>query len=194
MAKLICAKDVQEASAQGRQTICVTPGTIITPAARDAAESMQIRFTEDAEPILFDGMDSEKVYKVMKVLMERGMLGDLFGPYEAERHDCGFKLVRGQTVRMDTLETGQPGTKAVYQEVSGEGRVHTGFLTIEKSRFDWTIECEEHNYIMEGEVSVSIGGNIYTARAGDTLYFPAGTKVIWNAADTVRIFYATYPQ
>lgn len=122
------------------------------------------------------------------------MLGDIFKPYEAEGLDCGFKVVRGSTVSMEVLETGQPGTSAYYQEVSGEGSVHTGFLNIEDSQFDWIIECEEHNYVIEGSVSVTVGGKVFTAHAGDVLYFPKGTRVIWDAAGKVRIFYATRPE
>lgn len=192
MQKLICAKDVENLHAQGKHTIYIDSKTIVTPSARDAAESMQMQFVEETEPALFDGMDSEKIYKVMKVLMERGMLNDLFKPYEAECHSCGFKVVRGNTVQMETLETGQPGTKAFYQEVAGDGAVHTGFLTIEASRFDWTIECEEHNYIIEGSVSITVDGKVFTANAGDVLYFPKGTKVVWDAAGKVKIFYATH--
>lgn len=196
MQKLICAQDVENLHAQGEQTIYIDSKTIITPSARDAADSLNMQFTQESQASqlsLFDGMDSEKVYKVMKVLIERGMLADIFKPYEAESHTCGFKVVRGKTVQMETLETGTPGTKACYQEVSGEGAVHTGFLTIEDSRFDWTIECEEHNYVIEGCVSVTIDGQVFTAHAGDTLYFPKGTQVVWDAVGKVKIFYATYP-
>ena len=193
MQKLICAKDVEGLHAQGKQTIYIDSKTIITPAARDAAKSMNIQFAEEAEISLFDGMDSEKVYRVIKTLIERGMLGEIFKPYEAESHTCGFKVVRGNTVQMENLETGQPGTKACYQEVAGDGAVHTGFLTIEDSRFDWTIECEEHNYVIEGCVSITVDGKVFTARAGDVLYFPKGTKVVWDAVGKVKIFYATHP-
>lgn len=193
MQKLICAKDVESLHAQGKQMIYIDSKTIITPAARDAAKSMNIQFEEGTEPSLFDGMDSEKIYRVMKTLIERGMLGEIFKPYEAESHTCGFKVVRGNTVQMETLETGQPGTKACYQEVAGDGAVHTGFLTIEDSRFDWTIECEEHNYVIEGCVSITVDGKVFTAHAGDVLYFPKGTKVVWDAVGKVKIFYATHP-
>lgn len=193
MQKLICAKDVENLHAQGKQTIYISSKTIITPAARDAAKNMNMEFAEEPEPVLFDGMDSEKIYKVMKVMLERGMLSELFKPYQEESHTCGFKVVRGNTVQMETLETGQPGTTAFYQEVAGDGTVHTGFLTIEDSRFDWTIECEEHNYVIAGSVTVTIDGKVFTAHAGDVLYFPKGTKVIWDAVGKVKIFYATHP-
>lgn len=193
MTNLICAADVERFHAQGEQTIYISSNTIITPAARDAAESLQMQFAEESEALLFDGMDSEKIYKIMKVMLDRGMLSEILKPYQSESHPCGFQVIRGKTVQMETLETGQPQTSAFYQEVAGAGAVHTGFLTIEDSRFDWTIECEEHNYIIEGCVTVAIDGRRFTADAGDVLYFPKGTKVVWEAAGKVKIFYASHP-
>jgi len=184
---------VENLHAQGKQTICISSKTIITPAARDAAESMSMQFTEASEADLFDGMDSEKISRIMKIMLERGLLSEILKPYEAESHTCGFKVIRGKTVQMEILETGHPEAKAFYQEVTGDQAVHSGFLTIEDSRFDWTIECEEHNYIIDGCISVTIDGKRFTAYAGDVLYFPQGTKVIWEAAGKVKIFYATHP-
>lgn len=195
MQKLICAKDVENLHAQGKQTIYVDCETIITPSARDIAESRNMIFKEEAESSnLLEGMDNEKVYKIMKKLIETGAMDKIFKPYEAEKHSCGFSVVRGNTVRMDELETGKPGTKACYQEVTENTYVHTGFLTIEDSCFDWVIDCEEHNYIIEGCISVTIDGKKYTAKAGDVLYFPKGTKVMWDAVGKVKIFYATFPE
>lgn len=193
MPNLICAKDVESLHAQGKQTIYISSKTIITPAARDAAESKNMQFAEESETDLFSGIDSEKLTKIMKIMLDRGMLSDLLKPYEAECHTCGFKVIRGKTVQLETLETGQQA-KAFYQEVAGDGAVHTGFLTIEDSRFDWTIECEEHNYIIEGCVTVIIDGKSFTAYAGDVLYFPKGTKVVWETDSKVKIFYATHPE
>ncbi|MFQ6972843.1 MAG: ethanolamine utilization protein EutQ, partial [Enterocloster aldenensis] len=38
-----------------------------------------------------------------------------------------------------------------------------------------------------------IDGKTYTAHAGDVLFVPSGSKVIWGSPDKARIFYATYP-
>ena len=43
------------------------------------------------------------------------------------------------------------------------------------------------------EGSVTIDGKKYTAHAGDVLFVPSGSKVIWGSPDKARILYATYP-
>lgn len=199
MQKLICEKDIQNLHARGEQIVYVDSKTIITPSARDAAESLGIKFTEEMQatqegsPALFEGMDNEKIYKVLKILMERGTLAGLLKPYQATVHDSGFKVVRGDTVQMDVLETPQADSKAKYQEIINEGEMRAGFLTIEDSKFDWVIECEEINYVIAGSVSITIDGTVFQAKQGDALYFPKGAKVIWEASGMAKLFYTTYP-
>jgi len=194
MKKLVCAKDVENLHAQGKKIIYIDSTTIITPSAKDAADNLKMTFTEETETTttsLFEGVDNEKLYKVFKILMERGMLKDLLKPYQSETHESGFKVVRGNTVSMDKLETGQPESKACYQEVVNEGSMHAGFLTIQDSKFDWEIECEEINYVIEGNVTITVGGKSFMAHVGDVLFFPKGTKVVWEATGEVRLFYST---
>lgn len=190
MKKLICVKDIEELYARGEQTVYICAETIVTPAARDAANGFKMRLEEGADPDILAGMDSEKVYKVFKILAERGMLKDIFKPYEAEVNENGLKLVKGNTVSLETLETGKPGTRAYYREVMAKDGLSSGFLEIEDSIFDWEVAGEELNYVIEGSLSVTVKGRRFTANPGDVLHFPNGTKGVWEAKGKVKIFYA----
>ncbi len=193
MKKLICIKDVELLSSQGQKIIYVDKNTIITPAAMDLGKNLNIEFKEDVgvDKSMFEGMDSEKLFKVLKVIMEKGLLDDIVKPYEEEVHKSGFKVVRGNSVKMEVLDTGTEGTKACYKEVISAGPLSAGFLNIQDSKFDWEIGCEEMNYIVDGEVTIHIEGESFTAYKGDALYFPQGTKVVWDVLGLAKIFYFT---
>lgn len=202
MKQLICAKDVETLNAEGKTVFYVESGSIITPSAKDAAEAFGITFCEKTEeqipaPAAFAGMDidSEKIYKVLKTLMEKGLLNDILKPYESESHGNGLKVVRGSTVKMDVFDTGDPSVKAYYQELVSkeESHISAGFLTIDHSSFEWELTYEEIDYVIEGTLTVTIDGKTYTAKAGDVLFVPSGSKVIWGSPDKARVFYATYP-
>ncbi|ABX41801.1 cupin domain-containing protein [Lachnoclostridium phytofermentans] len=202
MKQLICAKDVETLNAEGKKVYYVESGSIITPSAKDAADAFGITFCEKAEeqtqvPAAFAGMDidSEKIYKVLKTLMEKGLLNDLLKPYESESHGNGLKVVRGNTVKMDVFDTGDPSVKAYYQELVSkeESHISAGFLTIDHSKFVWELTYEEIDYVIEGTLTVTIDGKTYTAKAGDVLFVPSGSKVTWGSPDKARVFYATYP-
>lgn len=199
MKKLICAKDVEEAGQKGETTIFIDHDTIITPSAQDVAKGFGISFSEEEkdtrEMFGLEGMDNEKIYKVLKVLMEKGLLNSIWKPYEADSHPNGLKVVRGNTVQMDVFDTGTPGAKAYYQELVSkeESHISAGFLTIEYSKFEWELTYEEIDYVIEGTVTVTIDGKTYTGHAGDVLFIPAGSKVIWGSPGKAKLFFTTYP-
>lgn len=200
MKQLVCAKDIEALKAEGKKVFYIEDGSIITPSAKDAAEALGVTFCKKEEETLpsvpaFEGMDSEKIFTVLKALMERGLLNDILKPYEAESHGNGLKVVRGSSVKMDVFDTGNPSAKAYYQELisKDESHISAGFLVIDHSSFEWELTYEEIDYVIEGTLTVSIDGKTYTAKAGDVVFVPSGSKVVWGSPDKARIFYATYP-
>ncbi len=203
MKQLICAKDVEKLNAEGKKVFYVESGSIITPSAKDAADSFGIKFCDKVveqqtqAPAALAGMDidSDKIYMVLKTLMEKGLLNDILKPYESESHGNGLKVVRGSSVKMDVFDTGDPSVKAYYQELVSkeESHISAGFLVIDHSSFEWELTYEEIDYVIEGTLTVTIDGKTYTAKAGDVLFVPSGSKVIWGSPDKARVFYATYP-
>ena len=205
MKQLICAADI-EALKQAGKTVCVTgPDVIVTPSAKDAAEALGITFS-DKEPEKAactcdgEGIDSEQIYQLLKALMDKGLLGELLTkcgsrPYQCVTHENGLKVVRGNTVKMDVFDTGDPNATAYFQELVSkeESHISAGFLVIDHSEFAWELTYEEIDYVIEGTLTVTIDGKKYTANAGDVLFVPSGSKVFWGSPDKARVFYATYP-
>jgi ethanolamine utilization protein EutQ len=140
------------------------------------------------------------IYTVLKGLLEKGLLKGVLEsncdqPYYAERDCGGLKLVRGSSVKMDVFDTGNPNNKVYYQELISKDdcSMSAGFLTIEKSSFEWDLCYEEIDYVIEGTLTVEINGKTFTAYAGDVLCVPSGSKVVWGSPDKARVFYTTYP-
>ena len=93
------------------------------------------------------------------------------------------------------FDTGNPDATAYFQELvsKDESHISAGFLIIENSKFDWELTYEEIDYVIEGTLTITIDGKTYTAHAGDVLFVPANSKVVWGSPDRARVFYATYP-
>lgn len=210
MKKLICVKDVEALDKQGKKVCCIDSNTIVTPSAKDTAKLCGIEFSYEAdscevkasEPEKACGgeIDSTMIYAVLKTMLDKGLLNGMFEsipeqPYLAERDNGGLKLIRGNSVKMDVFDTGNPDNKVYYQELvsKDESKMSAGFLTIEKSSFEWELCYEELDYVIEGTLTVTINGKTFTAYPGDVLFVPSGSKVIWGSPDKARIFYATYP-
>lgn len=213
MKKLICVKDVETLVNQGKNKFYVDNNVIITPSAQDLAKANGVIFTTEASvceakstetsKLSVDGIDSDMILKVFKVMMEKGLLQEMIScltkqnnlPYDAECDASGLKVVRGNSVKMDVFDTGNPNVKAYFQELvsKDESKMSAGFLIIENSRFEWELTYEEIDYVIEGTLTVEINGKTYTAHAGDVLFVPSGSKVVWGSPDKARVFYTTYP-
>ncbi|OAA83129.1 cupin domain-containing protein [Clostridium coskatii] len=223
MKKLICAKDVETAERQGQKVVYIGCEAIITPSAKDIAKSYGIEFsiekqvleaksscevetpcetkTSELEKVFENGIDSEVIYKVFKIMMKKGLLNGMIDlitnkkPYLAETDSIGLKIVRGSSVKYEALDTGNPDDKVFYQEIinADDGSsMNAGFITIESCKFDWETECQELYYVIEGTLTVTVDNKVYTAHPGDSVFFPKGAKIAFGSPDKMKAFYATY--
>ena len=192
MKKLISVKEVKHQHAAGNKIIYTNSNTIVTPAARDTANSLGMKFSESKdEEVVFPEMDSEKFYKVLKVLMEKGALEDLLQPYKKAEHSSGFSIIYGQSIQMESFDTGKQNTNVCYRQLIDGKAMKAGILSARQSCFDWTIEQEEISYVIDGKVMIHIEGATFEAQAGDVLHFPLGTKVAFEIAAEAKFFYVT---
>ena len=224
MKRLICAKDVETLEKQGQKVIYIDKDTILTPSAKDAARACGITFSKEApapaacetpvtsvsEAVVSaaesakacnDEIDTNMIYTALKTLLEKGLLQGAFDsivggkPYAAEHDSCGLKIVRGNTVQYEALDTGNPSDKVFYQEIINKNdgcSMNAGLITIENCQFDWECACEELYHIMEGTLTVTVNGKVYTAQPGDSVFFPNGAKVAFGSPNKMKAFYATY--
>lgn len=217
MKKLICAGDVEAAQSEGKKVIYIDKKTIITPSAKDIALAYGIEFsietpvyqssttcktsTNEATKTYSEGLDSEMIYKLLNAMMDKGLLNGVLDsiinpkPYIAESASNGLKVIRGNSVKLDAFNTGNPNSKVYCQEIisKDESSMSAGLLTIDHSKFDREIVYEEINYVIEGTLTVTIDGKTLTANSGDIIYIPSGSKVTWGSSDKAKVLYVTYP-
>ena len=211
MKKLICAKDMEEFLETNEKVFFIEANTILTPSAKDIAKNNGIEITikkitekkEVSNSNFLENMDSQKLLEMFKTIINEGLLQDMLqilananmAKFTSECDESGLKVVRGNTVKMDSLDTGNPNAKAYVQEVvsKDEAKMSSGFLTIENSKFEWEVATEEITYVIEGTLTVEISGKTYTVNEGDVLFVPKNSKVVFGSPDKARLFYTTYP-
>lgn len=215
MKKLICAKDVEQAVHAGEKEILIDASTLITPSARDAAANAGIAFREGCaqqaapaattnvgEPACAASVPSEQlIYKALQVMLEKGMLGQLMKvagvevPYVSESDSAGMiKLVRSNTAKYEPLDAARLGEQVTFNTLidSGDGAgMNAGFMTIDHSTFAWDVDCQEIYYVVDGTLTVEKDGRVFTAGAGDCLFFKKGAHLTFGTPGTVKVFYVT---
>ncbi|MDR1135590.1 MAG: cupin domain-containing protein [Clostridiales Family XIII bacterium] len=148
-----------------------------------------------------DGVDSELIYKALQAMASKMLIDGIWDepkacsdlPYKSECDPAGLKIVRGGSVQMEFLDTGNPNNDVHYQELissSDSKLMNAGFLEINQCSFNWEVACDEMYYVVQGSLSITVGGKQYTAVSGDVVNLPVGHTVVFSAPSRAKLFYA----
>jgi ethanolamine utilization protein EutQ len=108
----------------------------------------------------------------------------------------GIRLVRGGSVVMERFDTGVATDKVGIREVLNIKEcpnLATGFMEFEKSSFDWTLGYDELDYIVEGNMDITVNGTTYHGHAGDVFFIPMNTSITFGSPDYCKFFFTAYP-
>jgi len=226
MKKLITANDIRKAFNDKEKCIYVDDNTIITPAAKDCAHELGVEILEGQEvaaavavqaQVQPEKIESEVTMEsiVMKEVSSSGLsiseelisriVNEVVSRFELSvvkpeiKKECdpsGIRLVHGESVTLDKLDTGNPKDKVGIKEILSRQEcpnMATGFMELEKSSFDWTLGYDELDYIIEGTLDITIDGKTYTGKAGDVFFIPKDSSITFTASEYCKFFFSTYP-
>ncbi len=90
-------------------------------------------------------------------------------------------------IREEWVLAGKPVTRSKLLSRSADGSSSTYIWDCTAGRFNWEYFIDETVYVIEGSVVVNDGmGNTRTVNAGDTIFFPAGSRAEWTVDRYVR--------
>lgn len=111
----------------------------------------------------------------------------------------GITSIKLPTVKVsekDRLDTGNPSdvvyTKDLFT-LEESPRLGCGMMEMKETTFDWTLNYDEVDYIIEGHLDVIIDGRKVSADAGELLFIPKGSTIKFSVPDYARFIYVTYP-
>lgn len=162
--KLITAEVVTAAFERGEKRIS---GAVVTPDAWSKAQELGVQ-------------------------IDRGG-----GGADAAVDASGVVVVRGQSV---TLAHFAPaGVQKNVQLVDVITRQHgspmaAGFMSFARAdAFEWRLDYDEIDYVLEGVLHITIGGRVVEGKAGDVLYIPKGSAITFGTPTRTKVFYVTHP-
>ncbi len=68
-----------------------------------------------------------------------------------------------------------------------------GFMSLHKGSFPWTLNYDEIEYVIEGELHITTDKGTVIGRPGDVIYIPKGTKILFGTPQWAKFLYVTYP-
>jgi ethanolamine utilization protein EutQ len=169
--RLITEDDVVREHAAGKRSIAAPPGaTVISPAAWSKALQLGVSFERD---------------------------GAATGSSERLVDPSGIVRVRGASVQLGAFEAAGPGKQVKLADVvTGKDRspMTAGFMSWSRAdSFPWALDYDEVDYVIEGVLHIGVAARTVEAHAGDVVYLPKGSKIVFGTPSRVRVFYVTYP-
>lgn len=218
---LISAETVRQAQASGQTSLPGGSNVLITPEARGLAGQLGISFdparqTLDACPASDDSalaaIRAEIIARLPADVASKPELVDQIvakvrsaqnSPAAACPTPCpdvpkagGIKLVRGSDVHLGQFPGAGAGKQVGIADVitSADGApIAAGFMAWSDCFFPWTLDYDEIDLVLEGELHIRCNGHTFVGKAGDVLYIPKGSSIEFGTTSSVRFFYVTYP-
>jgi ethanolamine utilization protein EutQ len=202
MKTLITAVDIANMAKGAEKILYVSPNSLITPAARDAAKDWGIEIIirqavvqggAETAGSVNTAMISQIVGEVLASLNITGAPRQLM----KEADPCGLRLVRGDSIVLENFPTGNAGDKLKLKELfstKDSPFMSAGVAALEEASCTCDIRQDEANYILNGAVTVTVQGREYVASSGDVLFIPAGTQVTYATREKVKWFFVTHPR
>ena len=147
-----------------------------------------------------NNLDKSLLEKLVRQIIEEKING-VSDSVDFERHKdpSGITSVKLQTVKVDEsnrLDTGNPNdvvyTKDVFNLKESE-RLGCGMMEMKATTFDWTLNYDEIDYVIEGHLDVIIDGRKISADAGEIILIPKGSSIQFSVPELARFMYVTYP-
>lgn len=107
----------------------------------------------------------------------------------------GIKRIKGDRVQLSQfvgVSDHQVGLADVVTSAD-KSTMAAGFMAWKECFFPWTLNYDEVDIVLEGELHIRSAGQTVVARAGDVIFIPKGSSIEFGTPSTVRFFYVTYP-
>ncbi len=71
--------------------------------------------------------------------------------------------------------------------------IGAGYMSFEQGAFPWTLNYDEIDIVLEGELVIRVGDCDYSGHEGDIIYIPKGTSIQFSTPTRCRFAYVTFP-
>jgi len=174
------AEDVDRLSReQGSSALVLGADDVITPEAEEQAERLGLRVVRETSPnkpipaVPEERQARETKLPPLKVVRGAGVLMEKFGADHAAVQ---------ANVRLKDVVTSADGSS-----------VAAGYMALDRGGFPWTLEYDEVDIVLEGELVITRGTETVRGNAGDVIYIPKGSSIEFSTPAGVRFVYVTYP-
>lgn len=163
------ADDVLRHARTGAAEMVVAPTDLLTPLARDVAHERGVR-------VVVSERDAGDGRRLPRVQLVKGVDRIPLGPFP--------------------VDLGRPELDVRLRDVLGAEHglpMATGVMSLRAGSFPWTLDYDEVEYVIEGELHITTAEQQVVGRPGDVIAVPKGSSITFGTPRWARFLYVTYP-
>lgn len=186
--RLFTAADIRVWKESGETKIDLGPDDIVTPEAVDVARTLRVTLVRTSVDPL-EGQVRQVVREMQRRAADkrspevRGTKVQVIQPARVELTPFSFDVKRpDMNIRAADVITDRDGSP-----------MGVGFMRFENGSFPWTLNYDEVDFVIEGELEIRVGDESFVGHAGDALFIPHGTSILFCTRTFAYFMYVTYP-
>ena len=173
-----------------------------------AADIRRLAREEDCKYLLLapeDRITSEAMDVARSLGMRIHRKGDLSDgqslPPLISRHTLSKRpvtLVSADAVRLKpfAVDVGRPEMDIRLADVitgAHGSPMAAGFMTWKKGSFPWSLDYDEIDFVVDGQLEIRMGSQVVIGNPGDVIHIPRGSDIFFGSPSFARVFYVTFP-
>lgn len=111
-------------------------------------------------------------------------------------HLMSVNLPAWEVTEADRLDTGNPMDQVYTKDfftLKESPRLGAGLMVMKETTFDWHLEYDEIDYVIDGHLEVVGKNGTVKADKGQIILIPKGSSIKFSVPDYARFMYVTYP-
>ena len=116
--------------------------------------------------------------------------------FQAQRIARGIKHVAANTVSFGRFEGAGAANQVGLTDVVGAedgSPMAVGYMAWSNCFFPWTLNYDEVDVVLEGELHIRSEGQTVVGKPGDVIFIPKGSVIEFGTPSCTRFLYVTYP-
>ncbi len=128
---------------------------------------------------------------IKKVIEEKNL-----NTVEEVKEHLGVRSADPEAIAMDKFDTGNPNDNVFLKDIFSleeSPRLGCGIMEMQQSTFDWFLNYDEIDYVIEGTLEVIIDGKKVVANRGEIILIPKGSKIKFSVPKYAKFLYTVFP-
>lgn len=117
-------------------------------------------------------------------------------PKASNQKPSAVKLVKGNMAKLEIFEGAGIEKQVGIADMIGTAdgcNMAAGYMAWENAFFPWTLNYDEINIVLEGELHICHNNEVKVAKAGDLIFIPKGSSIQFGTPTKVRFVYVSWP-